>query len=409
MKRTQRGGIMLMTLVVLSAVTAILAIGLADQGAKFRTRLARVEKRKARLAAETGLQYASSFLVSETTSPLNTTGEWYTLGTNGDQEFDLENSSFRIQILDAASLENLNTATQTELENLGLTTEQVDSLLDWREAGLTPRTDGAKDDYYDTLDDPYNAKLRRMDSLNEVMLIKGFDPSVLLSPPSLTTNGATTNVPLWSLTTVDSFSPSLTAAGQPKTNLNTAQAQQITGAGITPPIAQAIIAARNANGGQFTTMGQVLQVPAMTTQAAATLVDNFAVGGQPRDEGKININSATADVLALLPGMTLDIADNIVSQQSSGFQNLSELLQVSGFTLQVLQQTVDRLSISSETFLVRVEGKHGNQVYPMEAIVSLNGGTMKVIKRYEMPQQNMKTIWNWADEATSTTDVGSGQ
>jgi len=50
----------------------------------------------------------------------------------------------------------------------------VQCLLDWREPGDTPRPKGAKSDYYRSLKPGYRPKLGRFDTVEELLLVKGF-------------------------------------------------------------------------------------------------------------------------------------------------------------------------------------------------------------------------------------------
>lgn len=50
----------------------------------------------------------------------------------------------------------------------------VDSLLDWRSSGNTPRANGAKNDYYGTLDPPYRCKSQPFSTVEELLLVRGF-------------------------------------------------------------------------------------------------------------------------------------------------------------------------------------------------------------------------------------------
>lgn len=84
---------------------------------------------------------------------------------------------------------NLNTATDEQLQQL-LTPlllaleienpqELINALLDWRDADDESREGGAESDYYATLKPPYRAKNGRIDTIEELLLIKGFDAIVL--------------------------------------------------------------------------------------------------------------------------------------------------------------------------------------------------------------------------------------
>ncbi|MBX7134919.1 MAG: general secretion pathway protein GspK [Fimbriimonadaceae bacterium] len=404
MRRRQRGGVMILTIVVLAAVMAVLAAALATENTEFRAAARRIDRLKARVAAESGIQYALAALQTEITAPVMQTDAWFTLGNNADERFTVGSTSFRMQVVDAASLISLNTATETQLQNLGLTTEQVDSLLDWREEGQTPRAEGGKDDYYATLANPYIAKLRRLDSLDELLLIKGFTAQSLLQNPEESSSTGAVARPLYVLATVDSFSPNSGANGQAKQNINAANQQQLTQAGIPQQLAAAIIAQRQ--GGTFTTMGDVLRVPGMTNEAVTAILDNFAINTETREEGKINVNTATEDVLLSLPEMTPDVVQAILSRQAAGMQSLGELLQVPGITVQSLAGFVDRVAIGSDTFLVRVEGTSGSARYPLEAVIRLTGTSAKVVKVLDPPLDDMRELWGWAEDTTTETALG---
>src|SRR5438105_3549560 len=134
MKR--RGAILVMTLAVLTAVIAVLAGAAAMQQLAFKAAINRTDRERARLMAESGLQRALTSLASQNPNATTQNDEWFTLGTNGNDKFLLDDGSFRLQIVDANSLVNLNTAAQEQLLRLPLTEEQVESLLDWRTAGI---------------------------------------------------------------------------------------------------------------------------------------------------------------------------------------------------------------------------------------------------------------------------------
>lgn len=401
----RRGAILIMAMVVLFAITAILVSSMATERAEFRNAVQRIDEERARLAAQSGVARALATLQFQLTAPVTQLDEWYTLGNQSNDLFVVGRQNFRMQIVDAASLVNMNTADQIQLENMGLSSEQIDSLLDWREEGTVPRAEGAKDEFYNTLERPYNAKLRRMDHLDEVLLIKGFEPAVLFQTPEQQNTSGLTPQPIYSLATVDSFSPSTGADGQPRGDINTVGQGQLVQAGVPQQLAAAIILRRNTQG-TFTRMGEVLSVTGMTTDAAGVLLDRFQVGNLPRVEGKINVNTAREEVLMTLPDMTTDVAQAIVSRQAAGINALSELFQVPGITLQVMASIGDRLTTDSEIFIVRVEGQAGSARYPLEAVIRVDGSRAQIIKVTEPINRNMTSLWGWAEETTNEIVLG---
>lgn len=57
--------------------------------------------------------------------------------------------------------------------------ELIDCWNDWVDADSTPLTDGAEDDYYKSLDPPYKARNKQVDTVDELRLVKGFVPAIL--------------------------------------------------------------------------------------------------------------------------------------------------------------------------------------------------------------------------------------
>jgi type II secretory pathway component PulK len=410
----QSGTIMIFTLAVLTAVVAVLASAAAMQRLAFRAQLNRSEHRKAELVAESGIQRALASLASQKVANANQNDEWYTLGNTGNDRFLLDDGSFRMQIVDAGSLVNLNSATQQQLTNLPLTTDQVDALLDWRSTGAQARPQGAKDQYYNTLSYPYNTAEKSLQSIDELLLVKGFTPATLYNTQQ--TSGATpTALPgsqqdqptLYQLVTVDSLAADQNPQGQPKVNINTANLQQMVRAGLNPQLAVAIRTQRNA--GTFRTIGDVLRVRGAQNSARAIL-DNFTITSTTPLTGKINLNTVTQSVLNTIPNLPTDVAQGIISRQSgTGFASLGEVTTVPGMSSQVLQQTADLFTTSSEAFVVRVIGTAGDTSVPMEALITLKNGSASISKLLQPPYNDMRSHWNWQDDPTNDVDLSSGQ
>jgi type II secretory pathway component PulK len=193
--RTRRGATFIMTVAILASVVAVLVGARATQQVAVRSAINRMEQRRAKLAAQAGLTYCLKAFEGQSATTTTTSDTWYSYGNAGGVEYDLGNTSFRIQIIDESSRVDLNTADETMLQKLPLTQEQIDSLQDWREAGTTPRPQGAKNDYYAALDHPYYAKYRTLDSMDELLQVRGFTASTLYAPQNITGNNLITDNP----------------------------------------------------------------------------------------------------------------------------------------------------------------------------------------------------------------------
>jgi DNA uptake protein ComE-like DNA-binding protein len=426
----QSGVILVFTLAVLTAVVAVLVIAASMQKLGADAAINRLDQQRAEIAAESGIQSALSVLAIQSTTATSQNDPWYNLGDFGQDRFLTDDGTFRLQILDAASFINLNGATQTELQNLPLQQNQVDSLLDWENTGSTARPDGAKDDYYNSLTHPYNTAETSLHSLDELLQVNNFTPATLFTVqqgvngvqyPQITLGNESYQPTLYDLATVDSTT---TSSGAGLTNVNSASAQQLIGMGIPGGVANAIYAQRQRQ--QFTTLGAVLRVPGMTLTIAATVLNRLTVttGTTPTGTGtagaaatttaiqqpKVDLNTANQAVLMCIPGVTSEAAQAIITRQSnSGFTSLGQVTQVPGVTLQVLQQSADSFTINSQAFIVRVIGTAGNVSVPLEAVITLGNNTANLIKIYHPPFNDMRSHWHWDNQSTNDVDLRTGQ
>jgi len=103
-----------------------------------------------------------------------------TIGT-GRYSYRLFNESGKINLnrMGARSGVILNNL----LVNLGVAKEKadviVDSILDWIDTDDLKRINGAESEYYQSLPNPYKAKNGRLDTLEELLLIKEMSPDIL--------------------------------------------------------------------------------------------------------------------------------------------------------------------------------------------------------------------------------------
>lgn len=401
-RRQRSGAALLITIGVLASLVAILVASATTERVTLQGVYNRTIARRARLMAEAGVQQA--LVTLSTQSPTQTTqqDDWFMLGQTADTRYVIGQDSFRIQIVDAAGLINLNTASQTQLMRLPLTQEQIDSLLDWREASLTPRTDGGKDEYYNALTNPYNAKLKALNTLDELTQVKGFTPRTIYEPQTdtfstqpLPNKSDGSQYTVYDLCTVDSTS----TAPAGLTNIaNVNNVNQLTQRGIPQQVATQIFQRRQT----LRSYNALLGVPGVTPQIARTLVNSFSVSNATTQTGRVNLNTANEAVLETLPSMPPDIATAIVAQQGTGFRQLGDLFNVSGFSVLVARQVFDSVSTNSQTFLVHVMGSAGPARYCVDALISVSSAGPKILKILQAPYADMSTRWGW--DAQTTTD-----
>ncbi|MBC7807664.1 MAG: general secretion pathway protein GspK, partial [Akkermansiaceae bacterium] len=219
-RRLDRGVVLVEALIIIAGLLALMAVLASNQRVGIQEAQNRLRERRAEIAAQSAV--ARALAVLQNADPLLVTlnDDWAVLGDGGNTAFTLgENASFRMQIVDAASLVNVNTATEEQLARLPLTQEQIDSLLDWREVEAQSRPSGAKDDYYNQLAEPYNARLFPLTVQSELLLVRGWTANRLYEIPEGNEGVVSTAippsdiegnpVPLAAVLTVDSGVPNL--------------------------------------------------------------------------------------------------------------------------------------------------------------------------------------------------------
>jgi DNA uptake protein ComE-like DNA-binding protein len=266
----------------------------------------------------------------------------------------VEPKVLRNGVTDEASKININTAGDETLLALGgMTPELVDALLDYRDADANTRPQGAEQDYYDQLPHPYLIKNGPLMTVEELLLVKGFNVALvygedynlngLLEPGE--DDGETTFPPdngdgqldrgLLGMATTWSYERNVAAGGSKRININANPGGQSPGgdpnaAGLSPQT-QEFIRLYRLEGNVFKHPADLLNLRYQLKGDQGNLkAGQWIESGVGADElprivdrltaqpdnivfGKVNINTAPAAVLAALPGFDEDLAGQIVS------------------------------------------------------------------------------------------------
>ncbi len=108
------------------------------------------------------------------------------------------NGVYKVDIQDESGKININYASEEQLHALlaavGVNQQDadiiVDSIMDWRDPDEAHRLNGAEDDYYQRLNPPYQARNGRLDTVEELLLIKGVTPEYYYGYPELAPDGS---------------------------------------------------------------------------------------------------------------------------------------------------------------------------------------------------------------------------
>ncbi len=112
----------------------------------------------------------------------------------------LGGGEYRVELQDESGKLPVNSVNEEQLRSLveacGIKKPDsdiiADSILDWRDADSAHRINGAENDYYQSLNPPYKAKNGRIDTIEELLLIRGITPEYFYGHPEKDLNGAIT-------------------------------------------------------------------------------------------------------------------------------------------------------------------------------------------------------------------------
>lgn len=279
----------------------------------------------------------------------------------------LDKESVRYGLTDEAGKININNASEEVLINLpGMTTELVDTLIDYRDRDSETRPEGAEQDYYDQLSTPYMAKNSALGTLEELLMVKSYNAGILYGedanrngllepneddsdekfPPD--DNDGLLNSGLHEVATVNATDIPVSSTGEAQVNIN-GNAQQLQGqlaaTGLSEQTISFIVAYR-ADNQRFTHPSQLLGMThttqngggggrrggrggggqpggqmissGVTAEDLPTVLDKLTVNNPNRPvSGLINVNSAPTIVLAALPEIDQSVAESIVESRGT--------------------------------------------------------------------------------------------
>jgi type II secretory pathway component PulK len=212
-RRTKRRGVVLLAVLIVIVVLTLSAYLFSDAMlAEYRGTDSYARAAQARALAESGIDYAAALLSNPDTfaNTLNSNpysnalfqgiavqegrnphlqGRFSIVAPLGPDDAPSESQPFRYGVADECGKINLNTL--MKLDSSGqvahdmlmmlpnMTEDIANSILDWLDPDDEPRTNGAESDYYSGLNPPYRAKNGPLDTLEELLLVKGVTPQLL--------------------------------------------------------------------------------------------------------------------------------------------------------------------------------------------------------------------------------------
>jgi type II secretory pathway component PulK len=236
-------------------------------------------------------------------------------------------------LVDESSKLNINNTnvTQEMLEMLPrMTPELAAAIIDWRDTDEQVSGGGAEAETYALLRPSYYCKNAPFDSVDELRLVSGATLEILLGE-DLNRNGVldpnesdenrngVADPGLLEYVTVYTFESNLASDGEERININASRDDLATlitdvlGSGVSERVLLAL-------GPPTQAVGSILEFyvrSGMTEEEFVQIETEITIESGPVLPGKINVNTASAAVLACVPGLGDDKAEALVSYRQA--------------------------------------------------------------------------------------------
>lgn len=402
----RRSGMVLLAVLVVSVLLTLAAYHYSEwMLAEYQAADSSARAAQARAFADSGIHYAAALLADpsffaggEGGNPYDNQQLFHRIAVSPDEAVRYQgrfsviapvpaSTGLRFGVVDEAGKINVNALLQFDssgkvghdmlMKLPGMTDEIANAILDWIDSDDQPRTGGAESDYYSGLNPPYLAKNGPIESLDELLLVRGITPDLLYGDDR-NRNGLIDDDEVgelglgWSAyLTFYGREQNLDSTGAPRIYVNDSDLQGLfdkLSTAVGPELANYILAYRiygpstgsNQKGGSggarsagslsrnqlnfnqgrprniaslFELIGTMVAIPGNTPQAQPTyyasplsdagtlrqllpsLLDKVTTIRDAEIPGRININTAPEEVLRALPSLSDADVQSIVSHR----------------------------------------------------------------------------------------------
>ena len=356
--------------------------------------------RQAQMAVEGGAQYAEAVMTNvdqpgEMPDTDNYQSEEVPVGEAqfwfiGEPDPSDTSNTVTFGLTDEASKLNLNTATAAMLENLpGMTQDLAEAIVQWRSSTSSTASATASTTVKSA---PFESgeELAQVDGGTDMDTLYGNDLNLNhVCDPNETPGGSTSFAPgLLEYLTVFSRQPNTLPSGTKRVNVT-----QQSGA-LTQLLTSALGATRGAQvnnkirrAGPIRSVLEFYVKSGMTTTEFAEVSGSLAMSGSAYSVGLVNVNTASPTVLECVPGITSDMATQIVSArdaQTEPVTNLSWVATILGPAVSAQAEpylTAETYQVSADVAAV---GRHGRGYRRTLFVIDNSSGTPQIVYRRDL-------------------------
>ncbi len=376
-------------MVVLMAMVAIIG---RNSRLDMKVSLLTMEKLRCKWTCRAGIETAIGVLNEDTRESDSLTDFW----SDNDEDFNdiaLEKCWFTVWVVDEASKLNINTVTKKQLLGLDYMTEEIaDAITDWRDKDDTPSTGGAEAGYYENLPFGYMTRNGPFRTVREFLLVKDvtedlfygedtnfngqldFNESDGDSSPPVDDEDSELDMGWIAYLTCYSYDNNKDASGNSRININEANENQLARSlNIRSSQAKWIVTERPKNG--YQSIGDLInnkspktppgssgrdsdQDQPMDLQTFSQIADKITISSDEKIPGKVNINTASEEVLTALMGggdSAELIAQDIAAYREGlmyGMESIAEVMQVDSVSVNTFKQIANFITTRSDVFTI---------------------------------------------------------
>lgn len=330
---------------------------------------------------------------------------------------NLETGEVIFGVTDEASKLPLNLTNITQLVSVpGITLPTAESLADFTDKDSITRDNGAEQDVYDLLPTPYNIPNQTVSFLDELLLANGIsayhlygedlnrnhkldineNDGDLLQPPDDQNGSLAGGINRYF--TLNSRDWNVNLLNKPRININSPEIDLNT-LGLTEQTVLFLEAKRKLNQ-PFSSITDLVDAKVTITESANikqdyesgvtvedlfNLMDTFTADTREFRPGRVNINSAPANILVQIPGIDENLATTIITTRNSIPQekqsSLAWLLETDIMNIEQFKEVEPFLTARSFQFHIQVigYGLPSGRFRTIEAVVDLIGTAPKII------------------------------
>jgi len=298
--------------------------------------------------------------------------------TSDDLELDMGEAGFSIVIEDESGRVNVNTVPAEMLETIFGDSEAADCIIDWRDADDTTQASGAETEYYSGLETSYCARNAPLLTVGELRLIKGMTGRLAFAGDN--TDGL---LPVDTFT-VYSYDQNVDAAGGKRINVLTADKEALTNAlGDVLDEKKIDALVKFISDKKPKNVAEIIGVAELSREDIKSIYDKLTVSDEKDIKGLININTASSTVLAAVPGLDEETAEEITAyrEENGPYANVGEMLNINGLSENVFSTAAPLLTARSAVYRLTASGfmRSGGGPFTITCVADMTGGTLKIL------------------------------